>query len=680
MTGKWLTTFLPILFLIQSVYAQQASIAIIPKPLHVTNGPGRFTVAANTTIYASKGAMPEASFLLALLKQSTGYPLRAVTTSSGNVQTGIALLLVTNVADTTKGAYTLDVTAKAVVARAADRAGLFNAIQSIRQLLPAAVEHETPVTNVAWTIPELHISDRPQFQWRGYMQDVSRTFYSLDVLKKYLDIMALYKMNVFHLHLTDDQGWRIQLKNHPELTSKKTTVFGESSQQPAERSGYYTQADIRELIAYAEARHITIVPEIDVPGHCWPIIITHPELGVNQRTHPDYVISFMDSYSYWGAQYTPNTLDPTKEAVYTFLDSIFSEIAAIFPSTYIHFGGDEVVHKLWKNEPHIQAFMKAHGMADVKALQSYFVSRVSGIIAKKGKRPIGWNDILADAGHLPKNTAIMSWLGADAVREAAKYKFYTVACPTGPLYFDIAQKDRSDGTMADLNYGEANTLEQVYAYQPLADLSEHEKKYVLGIQANMWPAVPQEVKDVNVQNFPRLLAASEIEWTTGQAKNLAEFLTRLNAHYARLDALNVDYYKPGGYIVSTWNPSTISTTFTPIRIDVTNKVYANGRAQAGFFFTGGASFLKVKNVKLLEDGVEIASDNHESLADKFRGTPFKKNMFFYLLNVPNYKPKARYVLQADIAGATGTESTGNITFNLSPYKPFTAVEAPNPAR
>ncbi|MGY0036510.1 family 20 glycosylhydrolase [Pedobacter sp. NJ-S-72] len=337
-------------------------------------------------------------------------------------------------------------------------------------------------------------------------------------------------------------------------------------------------------MAYAKVRNITIVPEIDVPGHCWPIIITHPELGVNTKTSPDYVVSFMDSYNYWGVQFTPNPLDPTKEAVYTFLNDIFGEIADIFPSKYIHFGGDEVVHRLWENEPHIQQFMKEKGMKKVEELQSYFVRRVSAIVAQKGKRPIGWNDILEDAGNLPKNTAIMSWIGRyDAVKNAARYGFYTIACPTDPLYFDITQKDRNDGTMSDLNYGGANTIEDVYQYRPLANLNETEQKFVLGIQANMWPAVPQEVKDMNVQNFPRLLAVAEIGWTSGKDKDLNEFLKRLNANYTRLDTLKVDYYKPGGYIISTWKPGQISTGFRTLNFDVTSKVYTNGSVPGWIF-------------------------------------------------------------------------------------------------
>jgi len=502
------------------------------------------------------------------------------------------------------------------------------------------------------------------------MKDVSRTFYSVDVLKKYIDVLALYKINTLHLHLTDDQGWRLEIKKYPELTDAKTTVFDARHGQPVERSGFYTQAQIKELVGYAQLRHITIVPEIDVPGHCWPVILTHPELGTNTRVTPDYVFPFNDSWGYWGAQFTPNPLDPTKQDVYTFLDDIFAEVIDLFPSKYIHFGGDEVVHRLWEDEPHIKAFMAKSGMTKVEELQRYFVGRVAAMISHRGRIPMGWNDILAAPDQLPKSTAIMSWIGAGAVKEAAKQQFNVVATPAYPLYFDITQQDRNDGTMADLNYGGANTIQDVYRYDPQEGLNEDEKKYILGVQANMWPAVPQEVKDINVQNFPRLLALAEIAWTAREMKDQSDFLKRLQAHYPRLDALHMDYFTPGGYIVATWDPAQLDTVYTTKRWDVSAHVYTDGRVQAGFFYTKGASFLKVKNVRLLADGDIIATDNHFSLADKFRGIPFKKDMFFYSLHVNNYRPHKKYTLEAEVAAESSNDSWGNITFSLAPYQPF----------
>ncbi|WP_199121227.1 beta-N-acetylhexosaminidase [Pedobacter sp. ASV28] len=649
-------------------------INIIPKPLFLRAEEGEaFRLTPNTPLVYNNGAYQKAKFFARFLQKSTGYKLPLLH-SNAPLQKGINLFIQANPAELNKEAYELSISSKRILLTAIDTAGLFNGFQSIVQLLPPSIGSEKTIKQTYWPLPAVTIKDAPRFSWRGYMQDVSRTFYKVEVLKKYIDVMALYKLNTFHLHLTDDQGWRIEIKKYPELTSKKTTVFVGKQEQPSERSGYYTQEQLKDLISYAAQRNITIVPEIDVPGHSWPIIITHPELGVNQKTTPDYVFPFVDSWGYWGFQFTPNPLDPSKEAVYTFLNDIFNEIADLFPSPYIHFGGDEVVHRLWENEPHIQAFMKEKGFTKVTELQSYFVGRVCEMIRKKGKKPIGWNDILEGADNLTKETAIMSWLGGKAIQQAASKGFYTVATPTAPLYFDITQDDRNDGTMSDLAYGNINSIDKIYNFDPTASLQPQEEAYVLGIQANMWPAIPQEVKDINVQNFPRLLALAEIAWATNKHKDFAEFTQRLTTHYPRLDALKIDYFKKGGYIAGTWKPNQIDTGFRSIEWDVTQKVYANGRIIAGFFYTNGTSFLKIKNVSLLEDGKVISKDDHIGLADKFRGT-HKTKTFLYHLKVDQYKYKSKYTLSAEVSGEKSTDSYGNLTFNLSPYEPFKVTEA-----
>lgn len=655
--------------------------SIIPKPVFVEKLSGKFQIIEKTGISFTTGADRSANFLATMLRTPTGYAFPLKESEIRPDDNIIHLQIKKDFIDTTEGAYALEITPSSIIATAGNDKGLFYAVQTLRQMLPSAIESPSIVKNINWFVPSCNIKDAPRYSWRGYMKDVSRTFYSVDVVKKYLDVMALYKMNTFHFHLTDDQGWRIELKKHPEMTTAPAIIFKSSSQQPAYRSGYYTQEQIKDIVKYAAQRHIDIVPEIDVPGHCWPISIIHPELCVNKKNQPDSVVSFMDSYSYWGYQFTPNPLDPTKEEVYTFLDDVFTEVADLFPHKYIHFGGDEVRHNLWEEAPHVQAFMQAHQMKKIEELQSYFVQKVSRIITQKGKIPIGWNDILADAANLPPSTTIMSWLGSGAVKEAAKYGFCTVATPAEPLYFDISQDNVNDGTMVDWNYGggdgkngKGNTLAKVYSYNPEEGLTGEESKYILGVQANMWPAVAQEVKDINVQNFPRLLAVAEIGWTSPANKNYADFLNRLSNHYPRLDTLHIDYFKKGGYIIGNWDSSQITTTFKTKQWNVTPKVYAAGRIQAGFLYTGGKSFLKIRNVKLLENGKVVASDDHLSVADKFRATPFKKDMFFYVLQLKKYNPKAKYTLQAEIAGEKDIDSKGNITFNLSPEKPFTVVE------
>ncbi len=659
-----------------SAFAQTPSINIIPKPTSIVQKEGVFEFGKQTVLYAPVNNIEiktVADFLIEMLKPVTKVTHKPEGKKGKKKSNEIVFKI--NPALTAQGeeAYKLNVTKNQILIEAANSKGLFYGVQTLRQLLPPEIEKEK-VTKMTWTIPCLAITDHPRFSWRGFMLDVSRTFYNVDVVKKYLDVMALYKLNVFHFHLTDDQGWRIEIKKYPELTAKKATVFDARFNQPAERSGYYTQDQLRDLVKYAMDRNITIVPEIDLPGHSWPVIITYPELASNNKLDPPYIFPFLASWGIWGSQFTPNILDPTNEKVYEFLDDVFTELTDIFPSKYIHFGGDEVRHVIWESEPHIKEFMQAKGFKNGKDLQSYFVSRVIKIIQSKGRHGMGWNDILEGDHKQLEGTAMMAWLGEKAITESAKSGFYVVGTPSSSVYFDITQADRNDGTLTDLAYPNINTLELVYNYDPTHGLTPEQEKYVLGEQANMWPALAHDVKDVNVQLFPRLIALAEGSWIAGGDKNFDDFKRRLNIHHKRLDNLKVDYYKKGGYISGTWKPSDISDEYKTLEWDVTSKVYANGRAYAGFYYTSGNHFLDIAQVDLLENGKVISSDIHHGLADKFRGTN-KTKTFQYNLTVDQYDPKATYTIVAKIKGNNGTDSYGNFTFNLSPYVPFKVVES-----
>ena len=656
-------------------YAQTSlEVNIIPQPSKLVSNKGVFVIDNNTGLYISAQddkAVSVAELFIANIKQVSGYDIKLNTGDNR-----INLVINKNLDNLGSEGYQLEVSDKEIVLEAFEPAGLFNGTQTILQMLPSAAQSSAVVKDVEWIVPCVSIEDKPRFSWRGYMKDVSRTFYNVDVIKKYLDVMALYKLNVFHLHLTDDQGWRIEIKNYPKLTSPQTTVFHETHHEPAERSGYYTQEQLKDLVKYAAERNITIVPEIDLPGHCWPAMLAYPELSVNQKTDPPYVFPFCASWGYWGNQRTPNTFDPTNERVYEFLDILFEELTSIFPSEYIHFGGDEVKFSVWDEAEHIQQFIKKKGFKSNKDLQSYFVARVCDIIKSKGRKPIGWNDIL-EGDHEPiRGAAIMSWLGEHAITEAAENGFYTVASPAGYLYTDITQADRNDGTMSDLAYSHINSLERIYGYEPTHGLDSAHEHFVLGVQANMWPAIPQEVKDINVQNFPRLLALAEIGWIEKGERDYDNFKKRLATHYPRLDELKVDYYREGGYISGTWSPEKLTTEFANLEWDVTKKVYANGRINAAFFYTKGEHFMDIQKVELLEDGKVISTDEHDGLADKFRGT-YKTKTYFYALKVDDYKASSKYTVRAMVKGKDGVDSYGNFTFNLSPYQPFSIIEPKN---
>lgn len=660
-------------FIIVGMPATSAQeISIIPKPQEISKQSGEFNVNEKTHIKLDGTSETDISLFTKQLRKATSYDLPFTDKADKNV---IVFQIDSTVELSNNEGYILNISKNKVVAKAKTTKGIFYATQSLRQLLPLAIDNDNKGKTSEWVLPAIRIKDYPRYDWRGYMQDVSRTFYDVEVIKKYLDLMALYKMNTFHWHLTDDQGWRIEIKKYPELTSKLTTQFHRTEDQPSKRSGYYTQDEIKEIVNYAKKRHITIVPEIDVPGHSWPTILAYKNLGVNAKTYPHYVFPFVSSWGYWGNQFTPNTLDPTKEEVYTFLKDIFTEVADLFPGKYIHFGGDEVQHEIWEDNAHVKQFIEDKGLSDVEGLQSYFVQRVSSIIEDLGKTPIGWNDILADDENLPNETAIMSWSGEEGMKKATQKGFDAVATPSSHVYLDITQANRNDGTPSDLAYPNINSIDRIYDYNPSKGLTGNEKEHVLGVQANMWTALAQEVKAMNVQVFPRLLAVSEVGWTLSKHKDFERFKHRLQREEKRLDQLKVAHYTSGGFIVGTWTEEDVGTDedYTELSFDVTDKVYANGHAVAGFLYTAGDSFLEIDQVKLYEDHKLISQDCHHALADDFRGTD-KVKPFYYHLNVEDYKPDKTYTIKAKVRGASGTDSEGNFTFNLNPYKSFTAVE------
>ncbi|MFR9513073.1 MAG: beta-N-acetylhexosaminidase [Rikenellaceae bacterium] len=638
---------------------------IIPKPQQQSYGEGSFEIGRKVEIITNcEEGSDAATFLSDLFQRSSN---KKVSVAMGEEREG-AINIILDSAATSQNSegYSLEVAPSGVTIKSATKAGLFYGVQSLRQLMPASIESDVKLKdNDAFKILSTTVVDYPRFGWRGYMKDVSRTFFGVDVIKDYLDVMSLYKLNVFHFHLSDDQGWRVEIKRYPELTTPQTTIFPDEYNQPAERSGFYTQEEIKEIVAYAAARNITVVPEIDVPGHSWATLLVYPELGVNDNHTPNHVFPFCSSWGHWGNQFTPNTLDPTNEKVYEFLDGVFTEIAELFPSEYIHFGGDEVMHKFWTEEAHVKAFMKKKGFKNVHALQSYFVERVADIIISKGRKPIGWNDILEDP-NLTKESAIMCWLGKNAIVQAANEGYYSVATPSHPLYLDITQSDRNDGTMCDLNYKIINSIEAIYNYNPTAGVTPDKEHFVLGVQANMWPAVPQELKDVNVQNFPRLFALAEIAWSNGDDKDFEAFSLRVDDAKRRLDYLGIDYYTEGGYILSSWTPADITTEYQAVEWDVTAKVTEPGRITAGLHTTEGDD-LEIEKVELLENGAVVSVDEHYAVS------PVTKNIFRpynYYLTVENYNPKATYTLRATIKGKGDANSTGNVTFSLYPYSQY----------
>ena len=444
--------------------------------------------------------------------------------------------------------YFLDIKENNITLSSNEAAGIFNGLQTLIQLFPANLESKEPFNIQSFEINLCHIKDYPRFKWRGLMLDVSRHFFTVDEVKQYIDKMSQYKFNVFHWHLTDDEGWRIEIKSLPKLTEigawrvERFGTFGEGRPYPksgekATYGGFYTQEDIKEVVKYAADRNITIVPVIDIPGHSMAALAAYPELSTKKE--PKFV-SPGSKFAQWNNDGTfkmliENTLNPADEKVYEFVDKVFTEVALLFPGQFIHMGGDEAYHGYWEQDSTVQSFMKHNNINDTHELQSYFVKRVEKIINSKGKKLIGWDEILE--GGLAKGAAVMSWRGMKGGIEAAKMGHEVVMSPTTYAYLDYTQGDHSveNPVYSDLS------LEKSYSFEPVPDGID--QKYILGGQGNLWAEKVPNIQFAFYMAYPRAFALSETLWSPKQNKNWNDFIFRVENHFIRFDITNTNISK-----------------------------------------------------------------------------------------------------------------------------------------
>jgi hexosaminidase len=450
-------------------------------------------------------------------------------------------------------AYKLSVVAdRGVEIRGGGPAGVFWGAQTLRQLIGPDAFRRAPVRpDTTYGIPHQIIEDAPRFGWRGLMLDVSRHFMPKDGVLRYLDLMAAHKLNVFHFHLTDDQGWRIEIKRYPKLTEtgswRARTKFGHRASplwEDKPHGGFYTQDDIREIVAYATERHIAVVPEIDIPGHSQAAIAAYPELG-NTDVIDTTSLSVWDT---WGV--SKNVLAPT-DNVLRFYEGVFEEVLDLFPadavgfSEFIHVGGDECAKDQWEASPTAKARIVDLGLADVDELQSWFIRHFDNWLTARGRRLIGWDEILE--GGLAPGAAVSSWRGYRGGITAARAGHDVVMCPEQQVYLDHRQHAGPDEPVP---IGFVRTLEDVYRFEPVPpELTSDQARHVLGTQANLWTEVMEDRTRVDYQAFPRLAAFAEVAWSTlpdPAERDFADFERRMTAHYGRLDALGVSYRPPTG--------------------------------------------------------------------------------------------------------------------------------------
>ncbi|MBR8641929.1 beta-N-acetylhexosaminidase [Streptomyces tuirus] len=516
---------------------------LIPAPRSVVSGSGAVRLTAHSQLYADTGTQGVGHWLRTVLGQATGLSLleaRELDDSGGD---GIALQL-----DPELGPeeYRLVSDRNGVLIEGGSGAGVFWGAQTLRQLLGPEAYRKAPLSrDRAWTVPHVTIEDAPRFSWRGLMLDVARHFMPKEGVLRYLDLMAAHKLNVFHFHLTDDQGWRIEIKRHPRLTEigswrarTKTGYRASPLWEEKPHGGHYSQDDIREIVAYAAERHITVVPEIDVPGHSQAAIAAYPELG-NTDVIDTSTLSVWDT---WGIN--PNVLAPTDNTL-RFYEGVFEEVLELFPSEFVHIGGDECPKDQWRQSDTAQARIRELGIAGEDELQSWFIGHFGNWLSARGRRLIGWDEILE--GGLAKGAAVSSWRGYAGGVAAARAGHEVVMCPEQQVYLDHRQDPGPDEPVP---IGWVRTLEDVYRFEPVPpELTPEEARHVLGTQANVWTEVMEDQARVDYQTFPRLAAFAEVAWSALPApaeRDFTGFERRMAAHYRRLDALGVAYRPPSG--------------------------------------------------------------------------------------------------------------------------------------
>jgi hexosaminidase len=541
-----------------------AELGLIPRPAGLAAAPGGAAFAVNdaTVIDADESCAGVAAWLRAQLAPATGLPLRdgagpanAITLSvlrgdnrpdGGTVsgtQAGEGYDAAGYAAAQAGEGYELEIGSGGVRITAPSVAGVFYGAQTLRGLLPAAAYRRARISEGPWHLPALRVSDRPRFGWRGVLLDVARHFLPKQDVLRFLDLIALHKLNVLHLHLTDDQGWRIEILRYPRLTTvgawRRESPVGDRRQGRFDgrpHGGYYTQDDIREIVAYAADRHITVVPEIDVPGHAGAAIAAYPELG---NTDVPGTPDAPEVATRWGI--LDNVLN-AEPATLDFLFGVFDEVVDLFPARHVGVGGDECPTGPWAASPRAQARMAELGLPDEDAIRHWYVARLAEHLAARGRVLYGWDEICD--GDLPPDAVIASWRGRSGAVVAARKGNDVVLCPEDQVYLDYRQSEHPGEPTP---VGTVSSVEHVYAFEPIpAELTEAEAARVLGAQANIWTEHIDSARGVDSMAFPRLAAFAETVWSAAADRDYADFARRLAVHERRLDALGVEYRRADG--------------------------------------------------------------------------------------------------------------------------------------
>ena len=641
-------------FIATASLATGGVLGLVPLPQTVQRGEGVFQIHPSVRIFTDVASHESAEYLAARLRGAAGCAVSIETASPAATDRG-DIFLTTQPAKAGLGeeGYALSVKLGEIKIQAPAAAGVFYGVQTLLQLLPPEIFSTARVSGVTWTIPAVQIEDQPRFKWRGFMLDVSRHFLNKDEIKRTLDSMAWHKLNVFHWHLVDDHGWRIEIKKYPRLTEigawrknigfeldkNESTAYGPDGRY----GGFYTQADIREIVAYAQSRHITIVPEIELPGHSTAALAAYPELSCTGGPFD------MDlSAGIFNGIYCAGN-----EQAFKFLEDVLTEVFQLFPGDYIHIGGDEVPKNNWQHCEKCQARIKAEGLKNEEELQSYFIRRIEKFINAHGRKLIGWSEIMQ--GGLAQDATVMDWNGGGA--EAANSGHDVVmACQEFTYYCYYQSLDRPPKLKAARRY---LPLDKAYSFNPiLAGLKPAAEAHVLGVEACLWTVFFASMHEVEEMSYPRLCALAEISWSPKSSGNFDEFSRRLEVHQKRLDQAGVVYWNDHALQIGVWQPSQITTSTNLLEWEVPPQILASGKFRLSLNYTRSKHGLKIGWAALLENGHEIARDPHAGLAGAGYDRALKARDWNYFLNLPAVKPGAQYSVRVSVSGAGGTNSTG----------------------
>jgi hexosaminidase len=648
LNSRSLVLMASVIMLIQVPESQASAPALIPQPARMEIGTGQFTLESQARVSVmpeSKEGMAVGDYLAGHLRLATGFPLPVGGGTGGEIN----LKLDDAAKELGAEGYELAVTPQAVSIRALQPAGLFYGAVTLLQLLPPESFSTQKVHGVAWTLPCVKIVDQPRFGWRGLMLDVSRHFFTKEEVKRLLDQMALHKLNTFHWHLTDGAGWRIEIKKYPELTQigawRSGIGFGldpkasKAYDAKGRYGGFYTQDDIREVVAYAKSRHITIVPEIEMPGHSGAVLKIHPEFSCPAAPSDVYCAG--------------------NEEVYAFLDNVLSEVVVLFPGSYVHIGGDEVDRGNWKKCEHCQSRIKKEDLKDEFQLQRYFMGRIEKSIVDKGRKPIGWGEV--HEGRLVASAAVMDWIGGS--KEAAEAGYEVVMTPPKYCYFDMSQtRRRQTEPIAQPAFV---PLRQVYSFEPMPEkLALERSKYILGTQGNIWTEFIPSMSQVEYMTFPRAAALAEVAWSPQSTRDWKDFEQRVTVQEKRYALAGVGFRPhaiPEPELAGEWH-GPLTNEFKALTWDVTKVLKKSGDYTADYTHNWGhGAGIAIRSVSLLMNGVEVARSERDSIVDETH------QVSAYALKVPAFLPGAKWTLQASVRREGGTRFAGY--FFLLPAEP-----------